>query len=67
MDGKHIGIRASRHSGTLYYNYKGFFSIKLQALVDADYEFIWADIGAQGSSSDAQVFNYSPLRNRLEN
>ena len=36
-------------------------------LVDADYNFIWADVGAQGSSSDAQIFNRGPLKNRLEN
>ena len=64
---KHIAIRSPRHSGTLYYSYKGFFSIILLALVDADYKFIWADVGAQGSSSDAQIFNHGPPRNRLEN
>ena len=36
-------------------------------MVDADYKFIWADVGAQGSTSDAQIFNHGPLRNRLEN
>ena len=35
-------------------------------MVDADYKFIWADVGAQGASSDAQIFNHRPLRNRLE-
>ena len=67
LDGKHIAIRSPPRSGTLYYNYKGFFSIILLALVDADYKFIWADVGSQGSSSDAQVFNHGPLRQRLEN
>ncbi|XP_062584031.1 putative nuclease HARBI1 [Saccostrea cucullata] len=67
LDGKHVAIRNKRRSGTLYYNYKGFFSIILLALVDADYKFIWADVGTQGSSSDAQIFNHGPLRNGLEN
>ena len=67
LDGKHVAIRSPRQSGTLYYNYKGFFSIVLLALVDADYKFIWADVGNQGSSSDAQIFNNSQLRNGLEN
>ena len=66
LDGKHTAIRSPRHSGTLYYNYKGFFSIILLGLVDADYKFIWADVGAQGASSDAQIFNHGPLRNTLE-
>ena len=37
------------------------------ALVDADYKFMWADVGGQGSSSDCQIFNHSPLRRGLEN
>lgn len=54
-------------SGTLYYNYKGFFSIILLALVDANYKFFWADVGNQCSSSDAQIFKNAPMRNGLEN
>ena len=66
LDGKHIAIKAPRRSGTLFYNYKGFFSIVLLALVDSDYKFIWADVGSNGSSSDCGVFNVSPLRPALE-
>ena len=67
LDGKHVAIGRPHESGILYYNYKYFFSIILLALVDADYKFIWADVGTQGLSSDAQVFNHGPLRNGLEN
>nr|XP_054774507.1 putative nuclease HARBI1 [Lytechinus pictus] len=67
LDGKHVAVRRPRTSGSLYYNYKGFFSIILLALVDADYKFLWGDIGSQGSSSDCQIFNHSPLRAGLEN
>ena len=66
LDGKHVAIRCPRKSGTLYHNYKGFFSIILLGLVDADYKFIWADVGCQGSSSDAQIFNNGQLRRKLE-
>ncbi|KAI8509463.1 hypothetical protein Bbelb_133110 [Branchiostoma belcheri] len=36
-------------------------------MVDADYKFVWADIGGLGSASDAQVFNDSELKEAIEN
>ena len=54
-------------SGSLFYNYKGFYSVVLMALADADYKFLWADIGAAGSASDAQIFNSCELKECLEN
>ena len=35
MDGKHLTLFQSIHSGSTYYNYKGFRSVVLLALVDA--------------------------------
>lgn len=66
IDGKHIAMRKPGKSGTLFYNYKGFFSIVLLAVVDADYKFIWAHVGAPGSQSDAGVFNRTDLAPALE-
>jgi len=65
LDGKHVAIRKPRRSGSLYYNYKGFFSIVLMGLVDADYKFLWAQVGTPGSASDAGVFNHSNLEPAL--
>lgn len=62
LDGKHVAITKPQNSGSLYYNYKGFFSIILLALVDADYKFIWADVGTNGACSDAQVWNDCELQ-----
>jgi hypothetical protein len=66
IDGKHIALKAPPNSGTVYHNYKGFFSIILLALVDADYKFLWVDVGANGSTSDCAVFNQSELKPELE-
>ncbi|XP_062592427.1 putative nuclease HARBI1 [Saccostrea cucullata] len=67
LDGKHIAIKCPRNGGSLYYNYKGFHSLILMGLVDADYKFIGVDIGANGSASDATVFNNLELKDVIEN
>lgn len=56
IDGKHIAIRKPKNSGSLFYNYKNFFSIVLMAVVDANYSFLWISVGHYGSSSDAGIF-----------
>lgn len=54
LDGKHIAIvKKPPYTGSLYYNYKGFFLIPLLALVDADYKFVWIGLGGKGTMSDA--------------
>ena len=67
LDGKHIYMRPPPNSGSLFYNYKRRFSIVLLALVDSDYNFLYVDIGAYGSSHDARVFEESSLKNDLTN
>ena len=66
VDGKHVRIKKPSKSGSLFYNYKGFFSIVLMAMCDADYKFIWVDVGSYGAESDAGVFNRSSLNALIE-
>ena len=66
LDGKHIRIKKPPKSGSHYHNYKGFFSIVLLALVDWNYKFLWVECGANGSCSDAQLFNASRMVTKLE-
>ena len=65
LDGKHVAIRCPRHSGSKYYNYKGFYSVVMLALVDTDSRFLWADMGNNGCCSDAQTFSKCQLKQSI--
>lgn len=67
LDCKRIHIRCPSHSGSMFFNYKGYFSVALQALVDANYKFLNIDVGGHGKQSDAGTFKASPLYKKLIN
>ena len=67
LDGKHVVIKCPIKSGSYYYNYKGFYSIVLMSLVDANYTFLWCDVGGAGHMSDVQIFNGSELKEAMDN
>ena len=54
-------------SGSLFYNYKGYYSLVLMALVDANYRFVYVDIGEYGSNSDSNVFQFSKFGQKFMN
>ena len=65
MDGKNVQLKCSVNSGSYYFNYKSSFSIVLLALVDADYKFLYVDVGCNGRISDGGIFRNSSLFNAL--
>ena len=67
IDGKHVPLINPFNSGSTYFNYKSFFSIVLLALVDAEYRFLYVNVGCQGRISDGGVFKNSELYHLLVN
>ncbi|XP_045120471.1 uncharacterized protein LOC123509914 [Portunus trituberculatus] len=66
LDGKRVLISKPPCSGSEYYDYKGHFSLIMMALVDADYKFMYVDVGASGRASDAGVWERCGLRDAIE-
>ena len=61
IDGKLVRIKAPINNGSLYHNYKGFFSIVLMAICDAWYVFSFVDIGHYESNNDSGVLRKSAI------
>ena len=66
IDGKHVAIVCPAGGGSEYYNYKGYHSIILMGVVDADGKFLYVDVGSRGTVSDGGIFGVTPLRHALE-
>jgi len=66
VDGKHICIKCPTKAGSLFCNYKQFFSVVLQGVAHSESTFIFIDIGAYGKQSDGSTFSASTLYHFME-
>lgn len=66
IDGKHVRIIAPAHSGTMYYNYKHFFSVVLQGVADSNYRFTTVEVGGFGKQNDSGTFRTSEIYSMLK-
>jgi hypothetical protein len=48
IDIKNVRIICPTHSGTLYFNYRPYFSVVLQGVAHASYKFTIIDVGGYG-------------------
>ncbi|GFS22659.1 nuclease harbi1-like protein [Elysia marginata] len=65
IEGKHIRIEKPASSLSLYYNYKGFFSIILLTVTGSEGKFVVVDVGWCGSNNDGGVFQKSAFGRSL--
>ncbi|XP_072400625.1 uncharacterized protein [Diabrotica undecimpunctata] len=61
VDGKHIRLTCPFDSGSMYFNYKDYFSIVLMAVADTKYRFVYVDVGSYGKECDSSIFKRSKL------
>lgn len=65
IDGKHFQVVKPKMSGSMYYNYKNYFSIQMLAICDLEYCFTYVDIGNYGNDSDSSLFQETEFYKRL--
>lgn len=65
--GKHFRVNKRKQSASEFWKRKKYFSVFLQAVVDADYKFIAVEVGGRGKKSHDAAFQDSKLNELLSN
>ncbi|GBN66123.1 hypothetical protein AVEN_100518-1 [Araneus ventricosus] len=66
VDGKHVRIVSPMESGSMYFNYKDYYSIVLMGIADSKYRFVFVHIGSYGKDCDSSVFKQTQLWKSIE-
>ncbi|XP_012161742.1 protein ALP1-like [Ceratitis capitata] len=65
LDGCHIEVKPKKEDAVDYYNYKGWYSVVLLALVDSRYRFLYINVGSPGRCNDSGIYERSSLKAEL--
>jgi hypothetical protein len=66
VDGKHCIVQCFANSASVYYKYKGTYSIVLLAACDANTKFLFVNVGQPGSRNDAGIWANSRLKELID-
>ncbi|XP_069979435.1 uncharacterized protein [Penaeus vannamei] len=66
LDGKHVPIKKPTNGGSVYYNYKNLHSIVLMAVADANYKFLYVDVGAERGAGYGGMRSKCDLNQAIE-
>lgn len=65
LDGCHFEVHPPSSETCDYYNYKGWYSVVLLAVVDYRYRFLYINVGCPGRCNDSTIFERSVFRSKM--
>lgn len=67
VDGKHVRLTFPFNNGSMYLNYKDYFSVVLMAVADSNYRFVYVVyVGSFGKECDPTIFKRPSLWMSIE-
>ncbi|XP_037781859.1 protein ALP1-like [Penaeus monodon] len=67
LDGKRVPVRKTANCGSGDFETKAHDNLIMLGLVDANYQFMYVDVGEKGHSSESGVWDRCTLREDIEN